>query len=203
MERAVAVAAAGLRPPLTTAVARSLGQLIAADPDPRVRAAALSSLVRAGRAAEVWPGALADPDPGVRRRACELAPGVGPGDCSPLVATLADGDCEVAEAAAWALGELGRAAVAAGAVTALDEAARTHGDALVREAAVAALGALGDAAGLPAVLAACQDRPAIRRRAVVALAAFEGPEVEEALRRALADRDWQVRQVAEDLRDPG
>jgi hypothetical protein len=33
----------------------------------------------------------------------------------------------------------------------------------------------------------------------VALAAFEGPGVEAALRRCLDDRDWQVRQVAEDL----
>ena len=54
-------------------------------------------------------------------------------------------------------------------------------------------------AGLPAVLAALEDKPAIRRRAAVALAAFEGPEVEAALRRCLEDRDWQVRQVAEDL----
>lgn len=32
-----------------------------------------------------------------------------------------------------------------------------------------------------------------------ALAAFEGPEVEEALAIALNDRDWQVRQIAETL----
>ena len=69
----------------------------------------------------------------------------------------------------------------------------------MREAAVAALGSVGDKAGLPAVLAATTDKPAIRRRAVVALAAFEGPEVEAALRRAMDDRDWQVRQIAEDL----
>jgi hypothetical protein len=35
---------------------------------------------------------------------------------------------------------------------------------------------------------------------VIALAAFEGDEVDAALERALADRDWQVRQAAEDLR---
>jgi hypothetical protein len=34
---------------------------------------------------------------------------------------------------------------------------------------------------------------------VLALAPFDGPEVEEALRAALEDRDWQVRQAAEDL----
>jgi HEAT repeat protein len=39
----------------------------------------------------------------------------------------------------------------------------------------------------------------VRRRAAVALAAFAGPSVEAALRRCLDDRDWQVRQVAEDL----
>ncbi len=74
-----------------------------------------------------------------------------------------------------------------------------HADALCREAAVAALGAIGDPAGLAAVLSALEDKPAIRRRAAAALAAFDGPEVEPALRRCLEDRDWQVRQVAEDL----
>ncbi|MDA8283480.1 MAG: HEAT repeat domain-containing protein, partial [Actinomycetota bacterium] len=63
----------------------------------------------------------------------------------------------------------------------------------------AALGSIGDPAGLPAVLAATADKPAVRRRAVLALAPFEGPDVEAALRRAQEDRDWQVRQAAEDL----
>ena len=79
------------------------------------------------------------------------------------------------------------------------QAATTHPDPLVREAAVAALGAQGDPSTLPAVLAACADKPAIRRRAVLALAAFEGEEVESRLHAALADPDWQVRQAAEDL----
>ena len=77
--------------------------------------------------------------------------------------------------------------------------ANGHGDALCREAAVAALGAIGHADGLPVVLEALGDRPTVRRRAVLALAAFDGPEVEAALERALTDRDWQVRQAAEDL----
>jgi hypothetical protein len=34
---------------------------------------------------------------------------------------------------------------------------------------------------------------------VIALAPFEGDEVEAALRRCLDDRDWQVRQAAEDI----
>jgi HEAT repeat protein len=78
-------------------------------------------------------------------------------------------------------------------------------DALAREASVAALGAIGDDRGLDAILAATSDKPAIRRRAVLALAPFLDPghpragEVGAALRRALEDRDWQVRQAAEDL----
>ena len=85
------------------------------------------------------------------------------------------------------------------AVTALSNAATAHPDPLVRESAVAALGALGVPETLPVVLAACADKPAIRRRAVLALAAFEGDAVEAQLRVALGDNDWQVRQAAEDL----
>ena len=137
--------------------------------------------------------ALADESPHVRRRAAETAARFPELD---LVPVLADPDPLVAEAAAYAIGEHPpkRAAVDALARTATD-----HSDALVREAAVAALGALGDPAGLPAILRATTDKPAVRRRAVIALAPFEGPEVDEALHRALEDRDWQVRQAAEDL----
>jgi HEAT repeat protein len=82
----------------------------------------------------------------------------------------------------------------------LADVATTHPDALVRESAVAALGAIGNVAGLPAVLHATSDKPAVRRRAVIALASFLGqPGVEEALQRATADRDWQVRQAADML----
>jgi HEAT repeat protein len=157
--------------------------------------------VRAGgrrRATSAWRRALSDPAPAVRRRAAELAPTLG-APARPLRALLTDGDVTVVEAAAWALGELGPSAVRAGAVPALAAMAGNHDDALAREAAVAALGALGDRAGLPAVLAACGDKPAVRRRAVLALAPFEGPDVDAALRAALEDRDWQVRQAAEDL----
>lgn len=81
----------------------------------------------------------------------------------------------------------------------LIDAALTHPDALCREAAVAALGSIGDRRGLPAILRGCSDKATVRRRAVVALAPFEGPEVDAALRLAATDRDWQVRQIAEDL----
>ena len=166
------------------------------DPDPAVRATALGALARAGtlQAADVQ-RALGDSDAGVRRRACEEAVVVVDVD---IVGMLGDADPSVVEAAAWALGE--RGAASAGAVDTLVAVAREHEDALCREAAVAALGAIGDRRGLETVLAAASgDRPAVRRRAVVALAAFEGPEVDAALRAALNDRDWQVRQAAEDL----
>ena len=69
----------------------------------------------------------------------------------------------------------------------------------MREASVAAVGASGDERGLTAILKAGDDKPTGRRRAVLALAPFDGDEVKAALTKALDDRDWQVRQAAEDL----
>lgn len=165
------------------------------DPAAGVRATALGALTRLGEVTDdELRGALADPDPTVRRRAATEARHRGAVDLVPL---LEDAEPLVAEAAAWALGE--RTPADDRTVARLGEVATTHDDALVREAAVAALGAIGDAAGLPAILQATTDKPAVRRRAVLALAPFEGPEVDAALERALGDRDWQVRQAAEDL----
>lgn len=139
--------------------------------------------------------ALADPRSAVRRRALQVAAATDvPAD---VVALLDDPDPTVVEVAAWACGE--RLPPAPEAVTRLATLAVDHADALVREAAVAALGAIGDPAGLPTVLKATQDKVTVRRRAVLALAAFAGPEVDAALARAAGDRDWQVRQAAEDL----
>lgn len=172
-----------------------------ADPDPAVRATALGALARLGAlVADDLRRALDDPGPAVRARAAELAPTVGAPAVDPLVPLLADGSPSVVEAACFGLGELGdQVRGCRPALDGLDEVARHHADPLCREAAVAALGAIGDPAGLAAVLGATEDKPAVRRRAVLALAAFDGPEVEAALERALTDRDWQVRQAAEDL----
>jgi HEAT repeat protein len=52
---------------------------------------------------------------------------------------------------------------------------------------------------LDVVLAALDDTPNIRRRATIALAAFDDPRADDGLRRCLEDRDWQVRQAAEEL----
>ncbi|MEO7430332.1 MAG: HEAT repeat domain-containing protein [Acidimicrobiales bacterium] len=168
------------------------------DPGPSVRAAAIGALERLGVLSEAHlTTALADPSPAVQRRACE-AVATRPGNEPPsLVDALASVDGTVAEMAAWASGE--RQPPEPGVVALLAELATAHADALVREAAVAALGSIGDQAGLPAILAATHDKATVRRRAVIALAPFEGAEVEAALEQARGDRDWQVRQAAEDL----
>ena len=167
-----------------------------ADDDPGVRATALGALDRLGLLDDdALIAALGDESSTVRRRAVELAatrPGV------PLLASLDDADPSVVEMAAFACGEQG-AAVGPDVVGRLTELATAHEDALVREAAVAALGAIGAPAGLDAILAATGDKATVRRRAVIALAPFDGPAVQAALERARSDRDWQVRQAAEDL----
>ena len=170
------------------------------DDDPAVRATSIGALERLGSLdAVTLRAALADDSPLVRRRAAELA--ARHTDVS-LRDALDDPDAGVIEMAAFASGEQGAVVGAAG-VARLADLAADHPDALVREAAVTALGAIGDPAGLPAILAAAGgDKPAVRRRAVIALAPFDGSEVEAALRQALTDRDWQVRQAAEDLLEP-
>ncbi|MCU1492173.1 MAG: hypothetical protein JWM85_3578 [Acidimicrobiaceae bacterium] len=200
--RRTAAALAGYRGDETGA------RLALGDPAGPVRAAALGALVRLGVASTAdAERALADPDPAVRTAACELVAGLPGTNYLPL---LSDPEPAVAEAAAFALGERSEPA----AIPALAEVAGHHEDALCRESAVAALGAIAGAAheAIPAqtldeakfaVLAALSDQPAVRRRAVVALAAFEGDDVEAALTERLADRDWQVRQAAEDVLGAG
>jgi HEAT repeat protein len=174
-----------------------------ADPDPGVQVAALGALARRGvlSVADVIT-ALGSGHAPVRRRAAEAARGVrGTGSRSTLISAvldaLGDRDPLVVVQSAWFLAErrVRRA------VPALSVMARTHDDMRLREAAVAALGAIGDGAGLPAVLAALDDKATVRRRATVALAGFDDPSVEEALRRSATDRDWQVRQAADELLD--
>ena len=182
LERAAAAAALGAGRLDRAATAR-LTEMVEHDPDPRVRATALGALARGGAAeagGRPWLLAAADADASVRRRAAETAPAFGAAvPVDRLLRLLGDDDTWVAEAAAFALGE--RNGAAAASVPALAAAAVEHADPLVRESAVAALGALGDPDGLPAVLHGCTDKPAIRRRAVLALAAFTGDDVEAAL----------------------
>jgi len=211
MERAVEAATLGHGHRLDRKTTRDLVDYVESYPDARVRISALGALTRRApkvSARAAWKRATRDADASVRRRAAELAPALNTlATRAPMVevllALLADSDPLVAESAAFALGELGsrgsdRANAPEGA--ALARTVEEHSDPLVREAAVAALGAIGDPRYVSSVLAATRDRPAIRRRAVLALAAFEGADVEAAIERALTDTDWQVRQAAEDLR---
>jgi HEAT repeat protein len=171
-----------------------------ADDDAAVRATALGALTRLGALTIAdLTTAVADRDAVVRARAAEVAPlALASADAHPLLrGLLADRDATVVEVAAWACGEVTDPDPVT--VAELSVLATGHRDALVREAAVAALGAIGDIAGLSAILAGTTDKPAVRRRAVLALAPFDGPEVDAALEKALTDRDWQVRQAAEDL----
>jgi HEAT repeat protein len=170
------------------------------DVNPGVRATAVGALARIGAlTGDELRAAAQDASAVVRIRAAEVAPRamVAADAHALLLGLLTDGDGDVVEMAAWACGEVD--GVDPTIIARLAGIATDHRDALVREAAVAALGAIGDEAGLPAILAATRDKPAVRRRAVLALAPFEGRDVDEALTRATADRDWQVRQAAEDL----
>lgn len=163
--------------------------------DPVVRSTALGALERLGELDDATlAAALTDQDPIVRRRAAEIAATHRAVD---LLGVLHDPDPRVVEVAAWACGEHESERVDV--VDRLIELATDSPEALVREAAVASLGAIGDERGLPAIIAACADKPAVRRRAVLALAPFDGELVEATIDRALEDRDWQVRQAAEDL----
>lgn len=189
VERRRAVVIAGHRRDVATVTAA------VDDPDAECRELALGALERLGvleddRLAR----AMLDPAVNVRRRAAELL--ALHRDCDPLP-LLDDPDPGVVEVAAWACGE--HETVSDAVLDRLIALTTEAQDPLVRESSAAALGAIGDERGLPAILAACRDKPAVRRRAVLALAPFEGPEVDAALATALEDRDWQVRQAAEDL----
>ena len=83
--------------------------------------------------------------------------------------------------------------------------AQRHEDALCRESAIAALGALVASAEihrvaiLDCLLDAMNDKPQVRRRAVLGLSQFEEPQAQQMVEQALLDKDRQVRSVAADL----
>jgi HEAT repeat protein len=174
--------------------------LAVSDADPTVREAALGALERLGALDDTTlTAALADEQVTVRRRAAEIA---ATHPAIDLVGVLSDDDPRVVEVAAWACGEheSDRDEI----VDRLISLATTAEEPLVRESAVAALGAIGDVRAVDTIIAGTTDKPAVRRRAVLALAPFLGDDdigrrVDAAVKRALEDRDWQVRQAAEDL----
>ncbi|HVB51164.1 MAG TPA: HEAT repeat domain-containing protein [Acidimicrobiales bacterium] len=149
---------------------------------------------------ELWRQALSDPDVEIRRESLQLFAHDDLNDPDVLalvVSLLGDDDDLVVEGAAFALGEH----LFGAAVVALCEVATSHEDARCRESAIAALGSIGDDRGRATILNALKDKPAIRRRAIVALSNFEGPDIEAALNEAGEDRDWQVRSAVTQLRN--
>ncbi len=168
--------------------------------DGRHRVLALRGAVRqALMGSPDWLEVLTDRDVDVRREALAQLAYVGDIDESVLrvmVQLLDDADPLVVDAAAFALGEH----LYVDAVEPLSQVASSHDDARCRESAVAALGAIGDDRGRVAVLRALDDKAPVRRRAIVALSNFEGPDIDEALARASEDRDWQVRAAVTQLR---
>ena len=190
VQRSVDIALAGFSGDVATA------QSGLTSDDAHVRASAIYALHRLkALTAKQLQDALADPDQVVRLAASELAADYPEVD---LLEVLSDDEFLVVEMAAWACGE--RESNSDAILFKLMEVGSDHQHQLAREAAIAALGAIGDERGLPVILKGCRDKPAIRRRAVLALAPFDGEEVEAAIDRALSDKDWQVRQSAEDLR---
>jgi HEAT repeat protein len=144
-----------------------------------------------------WLAALSSPADATRLEATRLLAHRSTSSvvASQLRALVSDPDPLVADAAIFAVGERGDRE----AVDALIAVATDHVDARCRESAVAALGNIGDDRARSALIAALTDRPPVRRRAVVALANFTGPDVQAALALAHDDKDWQVRAAVEQL----
>ena len=172
------------------------------DSDPAVRSAALSGLSRCGMLSpEAILLGLGDQSPVVRQRTAQLVQRVDRATqtlevTKALSLLLRDSTPLCVIAASETIGALGLTEN----VPILCEIATTHSDPLVVEEAVATLAELGDPAGLPIILSKESSKPALRRRVVAALGAFDGPEVEAALDRLSNDRDWQVRQAVAMLR---
>lgn len=126
--------------------------------------------------------------------AAEALGGSGQDSVAVLDQARGDTDVRVVEAVATAYGELRFAP----AVPWLIGIAAGDGDRAAREAAVAALGAIGDDAARDTLMTLVGSAPPqVRRRAVVALTVFDGPEVEAAVRSAASDRNPSVREAAE------
>ena len=172
------------------------------DRDASVRAAAVGALGRLSSVPDAerlagWLTAAGDPNPTVRQRAALVAPQLRVVESTHLHDLLLDDDDRVVETSCFAVGEIEPPDAAC--IERLATIVETHSDSLCREAAVAALGSLGVPEGLASVLRGCSDKATVRRRAVLALANYDGEEVADMLRRLTTDRDLQVRQSAEDL----
>ncbi len=162
-------------------------------PHGQVRAAAIKALAGDdGTVMAIIEKAFSDPDPAVRAAAAYAAI---PRPSLNVASLLWDSNPEVVETACFAAGEIAEDSNR----RLLEKIASAHPDVACRESAIAALGVIGDPRSLEIIIAALSDKPYVRRRAAVALAAFDDLRAEEALKKCLLDRDLQVRQLAEDL----
>lgn len=169
-------------------------------PEPAIRRLAASALRDPNRVESGTDPVLlllrlaTDIDENVRAEAIEALGSYGEPALGSVLSAAGDPSPIVVEAVATALGEIGDPA----ALDWLTEQAATHQDSPVQEAAVAALGAIGDDRALPTLLdLARTGKPQIRRRALVALTAFDAPEVRAVFARAMFDKNPMVREVAE------
>ncbi len=131
-----------------------LAELLAKDPDRRVRAAAATALGRGGR----------------------------PGDAAPLLQALSDRSGDVVLAAAFALGQLKDGdARAVEAVPALLRLTETRHEEDVRTTAIEALGKIGDVEKAAGAVAGLLKDPSPAVRGEAALALFRMPALESVL----------------------
>ncbi len=163
-------------------------------PDPSLRAAALSGLAQMKAVTKDDSiNALCDSDDIVRLRACELTTHLPGAD---YVQLLDSGNYIIVEAACFAVGEISDDR----GLEKLIDIALHHKEPVCRESAVAALGSIGNEKALPCLIAALNDSANIRRRAVLALSVFiETTEALEAIKSRINDKDWQVRQIVENI----
>ena len=179
---------------------KSTARRLLDDSEPTVRGAAIGALHRIGGLdSATIRRLLEDPDAAVRARAVDVAIEHPALDLVPL---LLDHDNRVVAAAAFALGERDDDPTT---VPALRVVAAEHTDELCKESAVAALSALAahpDAEHesiITTLLAALEERPPIRRRAIIGLHQFDQERAAAAVRAALEDRDRQTRALAGEL----
>ena len=163
-------------------------------PDPSLRAAALSGLTQMkATTKEDSISALCDNDDIVLLRACELAPHLPEAD---YVKLLDSDNYMIVEAACFAIGEVRDNS----GLEKLMDIALHHKEPVCRESAVAALGSIGNKKALPCLITTLNDSANIRRRAVLALSVFiETAEALEAIKSRINDKDWQVRQIVENI----